>query len=153
MDVREIRRVLPHRFPILLVDRVDQIEPGVSLVATKAVTVNEPCYTGLPDDVDHAYPSTLLVESWCQAAGVLAVQDRPNPDVLSAQVPLFGTITGLELPVPVYPGDVVRHHVRAVKILSNAAVLQGESLVDGVAVMRVRQVVIALRPADALAAP
>ncbi|HEX6074148.1 MAG TPA: beta-hydroxyacyl-ACP dehydratase [Micromonosporaceae bacterium] len=153
MDVREVRAVLPHRFPILLVDRVDQVEPGVSLVATKAVTVNEPCYDGLPDDADHAYPSTLLVESWCQAAGVLAVQDRPNPDVLSAQVPLFGAISGLELPVPVYPGDVVRHHVRALKILSDAAVLRGESVVDDVAVMRVRQVVIALRPAASLTAP
>jgi 3-hydroxyacyl-[acyl-carrier-protein] dehydratase len=152
MDIADIKAVLPHRYPMLLVDRVDEVTPGKSLVATKNVTVNEPCYAHLPEGAtDHAYPASLLVESWCQAAGVLAVQDRPNPDVLTGQVTLFGAITDLELVAPVRPGDVLRHHVRAQKILSNAAVMEGETYVDGVPVMRVGQVVIALRPAADIA--
>jgi 3-hydroxyacyl-[acyl-carrier-protein] dehydratase len=152
MDIADIKALLPHRYPMLLVDRVDEVTPGKSLVATKNVTVNEPCYAHLPEGAtDHAYPASLLVESWCQAAGVLAVQDRPNPDVLTGQVTLFGAITDLELVAPVWPGDVLRHHVRAQKILSNAAIMEGETYVDGVPVMRVGQVVIALRPAADIA--
>lgn len=154
MDIVDIKALLPHRFPILLVDRVDEVVPGHSLVATKNVTVNEPCYAKLPAAAtDHAYPVPLLVESWCQAAGVLAVYDRPNPDVLTGQVTLFGTITDLELGAVVRPGDVLRHHVRAQKILSDAAVLEGETLVGDTTVMRVGQVVIVLRPATELTRP
>jgi len=149
----ELKRLLPHRYPILLVDRVLDVVPGESLVAIKAVTLNEPCYAGLPADAtDHAYPVGLLIESWCQAAGVLAVHDRPNPDVLAGQVTLFGAITDLELIDEVHPGDVLYHRVRAQKLMSAAAVLEGETLVDGRPVMRVGQVVIALRPAAELGA-
>jgi 3-hydroxyacyl-[acyl-carrier-protein] dehydratase len=151
MNIADIRAVLPHRYPMLLVDRVDEVVPGESLAATKAVTANEPCYARLPDGATgHAYPASLLIESWCQAAGVLAVLDMPNPDVVAGQVTLFGAITDLELAAPVWPGDVVRHQVRAQRLLSNAALLEGESLVDGVRVMRVGQIVIALRPAEEL---
>ncbi len=152
MNITEIKALLPHRFPMLLIDRVDDVVPGESLTATKAVTVNEPYYADLPDGVtDHAYPATLLIESWCQAAGVLAVLDRPNPDVLTGQVTLFGAITDLLLEVPVWPGDVLRHRVRAQRILSDAALLEGETLVGDARVMRVGQIVIALRPASELA--
>lgn len=153
MHSAEIKRALPHRYPMLLVDRVLQVVPGESLVATKAVTVNEPCYAGLPASAGraaHAYPVSLLVESWCQAAGLLAVHGKPNPDVLAGRVTLFGTISDLQLLAEVQPGDVLHHHVRAQKILSDAALLEGESLVAGAPVMRVGQVIIVLRAATEL---
>jgi 3-hydroxyacyl-[acyl-carrier-protein] dehydratase len=153
VDLADIKSWLPHRYPILLVDRVDEVEPGQWLVARKAITANEPCYAGLPDDADQAYPASLLIESWCQAAGVLVMHGEPNPDVRTGQVPLFGAITDLELAAPVRPGDVVRHRVRAQKILSTAALLEGESMVDGRCVMRVGQIVVALRPVSELRLP
>ena len=151
MNIAEIRELLPHRYPMLLVDRVDDVVPGESLTATKTVTANEPCYANVPDGTtDHAYPASLLIESWCQAAGVLAVLDMPTPDVLTGQVTLFGAITDLDLEAPVWPGDVLRHQVRAQRLLSNAALLEGETFVGDTRVMRVGQIVIALRSAEEL---
>jgi 3-hydroxyacyl-[acyl-carrier-protein] dehydratase len=107
----------------------------------------------VPDGADHSYPPALLVESWCQAAGLLAVRGQPNPDVLTGRVTLFGAINDLALLAPVRPGELLVHRVRAVKLLSDAAVLQGETLVDGQVVMTVDQIIVVLRPAGELSPP
>ncbi|MBS2962345.1 hypothetical protein KGA66_04755 [Actinocrinis puniceicyclus] len=147
----QIKRLLPHRYPMLLVDRVTAAQPGVSLTAVKAVTVNEPCYRGLSQDADHDYPVSLLIESWCQAAGLLACLDRPNPDVLRGMVTLFGSITDLRLGRPARPGDLLEHRVRLVRAVTDAAVFEGESLLaDGCEALSVASIVIALRPAESL---
>jgi 3-hydroxymyristoyl/3-hydroxydecanoyl-(acyl carrier protein) dehydratase len=146
----DVTGVLPHRFPMLLVDRVIDLVAGQSLVAVKAVTANEPCFSGLPDGVDPVYPPALLVESWTQAAAVLAFVDQPNPDVLTGRVTLFGSITNLELYAPVRPADLV-HRVRLVRLTGDLAVLEGESFVDNSVVMRVGSIIMALRPAGELA--
>lgn len=150
MNATGIKQLLPHRHPMLLIDRILATVPGQSLVATKAVTSNELWYAGLPDDSDHAYPSVLLAESWCQAAGVLVCAGEPNPDVLTGKVTLFGSISGLRLLRPVYPGDLVRHTVRLVRAVSDAAMLAGEATVDGVRVMEVDSIIIALRASAGL---
>jgi 3-hydroxyacyl-[acyl-carrier-protein] dehydratase len=150
LDVAAIKRLLPHRYPILLVDRVVEAEPGQSLVAIKAVTANEPCYAGVCDGPgDYAYPPSLLIESWCQAAGLLMCLETPNPDVLADRVTLFVGITGLRLSGRVRPGDVLTHHVRLVRAFRSEAMLEGESTVGDEVVLRVEHVVIALRPATA----
>ncbi|MEU6479397.1 beta-hydroxyacyl-ACP dehydratase [Streptomyces sp. NPDC047017] len=153
IGISGIKRVLPHRYPMLLVDRVDELVPGERLVAVKAVTVNEPWYQDLAagaDDEQHAYPSVLLVESWCQAAGVLAAWDQPNPDVLAGQVMLFGSIADVVFRRPVLPGDVLEHRVRLVRALSDTVIFEGEALVAGEPVLEVGRVVMALRPAGEL---
>jgi 3-hydroxymyristoyl/3-hydroxydecanoyl-(acyl carrier protein) dehydratase len=152
LEVAAIKRLLPHRFPMLLIDRVTGIRPGESLVAEKAVTAGEPWYEGLADDADHAYPPVLLAESWCQAAGVLACLGQPNPDVLTGRVTLFGSIRKMEFPRAVYPGDVVEHTVRMARMVSDSAALEGESRRGGEVVLRVGLILIALRPAGSLGA-
>jgi 3-hydroxyacyl-[acyl-carrier-protein] dehydratase len=152
LEIADIKRLLPHRYPILLVDRVVSATAGEALTATKAVTANEPCYAAMPDGPgDYAYPPALLIESWCQAAGLLICLDMPNPDVLANQVTLFVGINELELSGRVRPGDVVTHHVRLVRALRNEAVLEGEATVDGLVVLTVGYVIIALRPAGVVA--
>lgn len=153
LDAAAIKRLLPHRHPMLLIDRVTEIRPGESLVALKSVTVSEPWYANLPDDADHAYPPVLLAESWCQAAGVLACLDQPNPDVLTGRVTLFGSIRDLQFRSSVYPGDALRHTVRLVRMLSDAAAMEGETHRDGELVLSVGLIVIALRPAAQLPVP
>jgi 3-hydroxyacyl-[acyl-carrier-protein] dehydratase len=148
--IADLKRMIPHRYPMLLLDRIEGVSQGQELVATKAISANEPWYAGLSHEDDHGYPDVLLVESWCQAAGVLAVRDHLIPDVLSGQVTLFGGITNITLSGRVQPGDVVEHRVRAIKLLSQAAVFEGESLVGDVPVLNVEQIVIVLRPADEL---
>ncbi|HET8680773.1 MAG TPA: beta-hydroxyacyl-ACP dehydratase [Micromonosporaceae bacterium] len=159
----EIKRVLPHRYPMLLVDRVVEVEPGVRLTARKAVSGNEPWYRDLADDTPatgYAYPPTLLVESWCQAAGLLAASDPAGPpdpasdpaglDAPAGRVLLIGAMTGIRFTAEVFPGDLVEHRVRLVRSVGDTAIFEGESLVDGRTVLEVERVVVAMRPAAEL---
>jgi 3-hydroxyacyl-[acyl-carrier-protein] dehydratase len=153
VDTARIQGVLPHRHPMLLVDGVTSIEPGSSLVAVKAVTASEPWFAGTREagpDADFSYPTTLLIESWCQAAGILATWERPNPDVLAGDVMLFGAISGIRIGPPVFPGCVLEHHVRLVRSVAGTLMFAGRSVTQGRDVLEVGQVVMAMRPASTL---
>jgi len=141
------RDLLPHRYPMLLVDRVVEVVAGERLTAVKAVTYNEPWYA---EGADPRYPSALLVESWGQAAGILAVCGRPADDAACAQVMLAGAMTGIEFHRPVYPGDLVRHEVRVYRALSDTMIFEGESWVGEDIAMTLSRMVMAFRPADSL---
>lgn len=153
INAAEIKGLLPHRYPMLLVDRVLELVPGESLVALKAVTCNEPWYQALGEDAaeeQFSYPQTLLVESWGQAAGLLAVQPGTAAAGLSDQVMLAGAMSGVEFLRPVCPGDVLEHRVRVVRALSDAVIFEGESLVGWDVVMRLSHMVMAFRPGGQL---
>ena len=139
-----IKRIIPHRYPILLVDRVLEVRPGRELTAIKAITVNEPHYRDIGAG-DHAYPVPLLIESWAQAAVLLAVWEQPNPDVLAGKIELAGAIKDLTVGVPVHPGEVLRHRVRLVRGVGDTAILAGETDADGGRVLTVGHFVVALR--------
>ncbi|MFC0432509.1 3-hydroxyacyl-ACP dehydratase FabZ family protein [Kutzneria buriramensis] len=156
IGVDRIKRIIPHRHPILLVDRVSTVEPGRSLVAHKAVTAAEPCYQRLGDDTPaggYAYPISLLLESWAQSAVLLACWEQPNPDVLAGKVELAAGIAGVRLLRPVYPGHTVEHRVEIVRSVDDAAVVAGGSLVDDQTVLEVKRFTVALRDSDVLRRP
>lgn len=148
--VAEIRTLLPHRFPILLVDRVIELVPGEKIVAIKAVTCNEPWYAGLADTDDHRYPDTLIVESFMQAAGLL-VKLGIEMDVPDGHVPIAGKLSGLEFHRRAVPGDVLTHEIRLVKRTSDTIIVAGECTVDGEVVVSFSRVMLAFRPGDVLA--
>ncbi|MFY1670054.1 3-hydroxyacyl-ACP dehydratase FabZ family protein [Plantactinospora sp. WMMB334] len=151
--VAEIRRVVPHRYPILLLDRVVELVPGERLTAVKAVSCTEACFQRLGDgagDRDYAYPATLIVESWAQAGVLLATWEKPNPDVLVGMVGLAGAINNVSFGAPVYPGDLLEHRVRLVKVVGDTVILEGETVVGDRTVMRVGQFVETQRPVSAL---
>ncbi|WP_019819300.1 3-hydroxyacyl-ACP dehydratase FabZ family protein, partial [Saccharomonospora saliphila] len=155
LDAAGIRALLPHRYPVLLVDQVTELVPGRRLTARKAVSGNEPWYAGTGATATRrelAYPQTLLIESWCQAAGVLATARCPNPDVTSGRVMLFGGLSGVEFAHDVLPGDLVEHHVEIVRELSDTVLVTGRSTVAGRVVLTVERVVMTFRPAEALRA-
>ncbi|OEU87545.1 3-hydroxyacyl-ACP dehydratase [Streptomyces abyssalis] len=148
-----VRAVLPHRFPMLLVDRVLERVPGERITALKAVSVNEPWYQDLSDGAPeeaYDYPGVLIVESWCQAAGILIASENPNPDVLDGQVMLFGGISDVQFCGRVRPGDVMEHRVDLVRALTDTVIFEGSCHVDGRLVARIGRVVMALRPASEL---
>lgn len=147
--VVDVLERLPHRYPMLLIDRITAIEPGRSLTAIKAVTCNEPWFAGSGDE-DPCLPSVLLAESWCQAAGVLAVWDAPNTDVTEGSVMLLGSIADLRFEGRVQPGDVVEHSVRLVRALSDTVIVEGESRVGEQVVLEVGRVAMVLRGAEVL---
>jgi 3-hydroxyacyl-[acyl-carrier-protein] dehydratase len=143
-----VRRILPHRGPMLLVDRVLSLEPGRRLTAVKNITGTDPWIAGAPGSA--AYPPVLLVESWCQAAGVLVTNERPNPDVLTGDVLLFGGMSEVRIAGPVVVGDVLRHTVSLVRDLGDSAVVEGTAEVGDRVVLEVGRVIMARRKAGVL---
>ena len=105
MDVTEIRKYLPHRYPFLLVDRVVELKPGESIVAYKNLTVNEPLFDGhFPDKP--VFPGVLLVEAMAQAAGILGFKtmDKTPED---GSIYYFVGADKLRFKHPCVPGDRV----------------------------------------------
>jgi 3-hydroxyacyl-[acyl-carrier-protein] dehydratase len=103
MDIHEILRKLPHRYPILLVDRVLELEKGKRILALKNVTINEPFFTG---HFPHrpVMPGVLMLEALAQAAAVLAFETLGvTPD--DKTVYYFAGIDGARFKRPVEPGD------------------------------------------------
>jgi 3-hydroxyacyl-[acyl-carrier-protein] dehydratase len=150
-----IKTFIPHRFPILLVDRVLEVVPRERITTLKAVTCNEPWFAELPDgtpDDGYAYPIALLVESWCQTAALLSAWPSLDGDATETadQVALFGGMSGIEILRPVLPGDVIRHEVRITKELGDTWIFEGNSTVDGSPVMVVDSLMTALRPSSVL---
>ena len=112
MDVNEIRKYLPHRYPFLLVDRVVDLVPGESIVAYKNVTVNEPFFNGhFPDHP--VMPGVLIVEAMAQAAGVLGFKtmDKTPQD---GSIYYFVGSDKLRFKRPVVPGDQLQLEAKIV---------------------------------------
>ncbi len=103
MDVNEIRKYLPHRYPFLLVDRVTELTEGESIVAYKNVTVNEPFFNGhFPDHP--VMPGVLIVEAMAQAAGILGFKTMGKTPQ-DGSIYYFVGSDKLRFKRPVVPGD------------------------------------------------
>lgn len=129
MDIHEILRYLPHRYPIILVDRVLQIESGKRIVAVKNVTINEPVFMG---HFPHypVMPGVLIIESLAQAAAILSfvsMATKPDPD----SVYYFAGIDGARFKRPVGPGDQLRLEVEILREMRGVVKFGGRALVDG----------------------
>ena len=106
LNVQEVLRVIPHRYPFLLVDRVLESEPGKRIVAEKNVTINEWFFQGHFPDFP-IMPGVLIVEALAQAGAVLLLSDES----VKGQVPLFAGIDNCRFRAQVTPGDVLRLEV------------------------------------------
>ncbi|MEU9349544.1 hotdog domain-containing protein [Streptomyces griseoloalbus] len=153
LTAADVRATLPHRYPMLLVDRV--LDTGDDRIrALKAVTLNEPWYARLgpsPAGDALAYPDFLLIESWTQTAGILAT--RLAGDAADGQVMLFGSMSGIEFHRRVFPGDTVEHHARLERAVNDTMIFAGESTVGGEPLLTVGQITMAFRPGGTLAPP
>jgi len=126
-DIEWILSVLPHRYPILLVDRVLEMEPGKRIVAVKNVTINEPVFLGhFPGRP--VMPGVLLVEGMAQAGGLLLLHDIPDRQ---SKLLLFASIEEAKFRRPVVPGDQIRYEIEVLRLRSTYCKLAGKALVDG----------------------
>ena len=126
MDVRRVMAALPHRYPMLLVDRVESLEPDVRIVATKAVTINEPFFAGhFPGRP--IMPGVLIVEALAQAAGVLAVESLGLAG--SGKLVYFMAIDGAKFRTPVEPGVLLTLEVEFVQKRSSVCKFSGRAMI------------------------
>lgn len=126
-DIEWIMSVLPHRYPILLVDRVLEIEPKKRIVALKNVTVNEQIFLGhFPGRP--VFPGVLLIEGMAQAGGLLLLHDLPDRE---NKLLYFAGIEEAKFRRPVVPGDQVRYEVEVLRLRSTFGKVAGKVLVDG----------------------
>ncbi|MDQ3245401.1 MAG: 3-hydroxyacyl-ACP dehydratase FabZ [Pseudomonadota bacterium] len=128
LDIRRVMAALPHRYPMLLIDRVESLDPDRSIVAIKAVTINENFFQGhFPGRP--IMPGVLIVEALAQAAGVLAVESLGLAN--SGKLVYFMAIDGAKFRTPVEPGVLLRLEVDFVQKRSSVCKFAGRALVDG----------------------
>ncbi|MGA9472205.1 MAG: 3-hydroxyacyl-ACP dehydratase FabZ [Terriglobales bacterium] len=127
MDIHDILKILPHRFPFLLIDRVVELERMKRIVALKNVTITEPFFQGhFPDKP--IMPGVLIVEAIAQAGGLLLLTEVPNRDEM---LMVFTGIEKARFRRPVVPGDQLRIEVEVRAWRMTAARLEGKAYVDG----------------------
>ena len=129
LEIDAIREILPHRYPFLLVDRIEELETE-RVVGIKNVTVNEPFFAGHFPDYP-VMPGVLIIEAMAQVAGVLVlsgIPDRKNKLVLLAGV------DGAKFRKPVRPGDQLRMEMKVLRSRATMAKVSGTATVDGAVV-------------------
>lgn len=128
MDVRAVMAALPHRYPMLLIDRVVSLVPGKSIHAVKAVSVNEPFFQGhFP--TRPIMPGVLIVEAIAQAAGVLAVESLGLAG--SGKLVYFMGIDGAKFRSPVEPGCLIDFHIEITQLRGAVCKFTGKAFVEG----------------------
>jgi beta-hydroxyacyl-ACP dehydratase FabZ len=133
VDIDEIRRLLPHRYPFLLVDKIVELELSKRIVGIKNVTINEPFFTGhFPEKP--IMPGVLILEAMAQAGGVLAFKSFPG---MEGSV-FFTGIDDARFRKPVIPGDQLKLVVEVVRHRREIWVFDGKALVDDEVVAEAR---------------
>lgn len=114
LDIEQIRAILPHREPFLLIDRVVELEPGVRAIGIKNVTVNESFFRGhFPQRA--IMPGVLIIEVMAQAGGVMILALPEHRGKLA----YLGTVNNAKFRRPIVPGDVLRAEVKLVRARGN----------------------------------
>jgi 3-hydroxyacyl-[acyl-carrier-protein] dehydratase len=150
MDLLEIQKLLPHRYPFLLVDRVTEIEPGKRLVAFKNVTINEPFFNGhFPGHP--VMPGVLIVEAMAQAAALLAYKSE-GMDPAQKITYLMG-IDNARFRKPVVPGDRLQFEIQVLRHKGPIWKQRGVATVDGVKVAEAEFLATVVDKHAAAAAP
>jgi 3-hydroxyacyl-[acyl-carrier-protein] dehydratase len=127
LDIQQIMSILPHRYPLLLIDRVLEMERKTRIVAIKNVTINEPHFAGHFPDFP-IMPGVLIVEAIAQAGGALLLTEIPDRD---SKLMVFTGIDSAKFRRPVVPGDQLRIEVTVLNWRTNAVRMRGIATVEG----------------------
>ena len=127
MDINDLMRILPHRYPFLLIDRVVELKKKERIVALKNVTINEPFFQGHFPGFP-IMPGVLIVEAMAQAGGALLLTEIPDRD---NKLMVFTGIERARFRRPVVPGDQVRIEIEVKAWRETAVRMEGKAFVAG----------------------
>jgi len=127
LDIHEIQRLIPHRYPFLLVDRILEMELGKRIVGIKNVTINEPYFVGHFPGYP-VVPGVLILESMAQAGGVLVKKTLNVPE---DKLMFFMGIDRAKFRKPVFPGDQLRIELEVLNLHARYAKVRGKAFVEG----------------------
>ena len=130
-NVVEIQKILPHRFPFLLVDRIDTLTPGEYVEGYKNVSISEPIFQGhFPDHP--IYPGVMIIEGMAQAGGVLAFKsmDNATQEEIENKVVYFMSIDKAKFRAPVTPGDKLVYKINVIRNKGAVWQLDAKAYVD-----------------------
>ena len=131
IDVVEIQKILPHRYPFLLIDRVVELEPSKFITGYKNITIAEQVFQGhFPGHP--IYPGVMIIEGMAQAGGILAFKSMGEEEQANTEdkVVYFMSIDGAKFRSPVRPGDRLEYRLEVLKHKGNIWVLAGKAFVD-----------------------
>ena len=128
LDVNEIMKILPHRFPFLMVDRIVEMDPGKKIVGIKNVTINEPFFPGHFPGYP-VMPGVLIIEAMAQVAGILGILTFDEND--RNKITYFTGIDNAKFRRPVVPGDQLRMELEVLDCKRGIWFFQGKAFVDG----------------------
>lgn len=127
-DIGEILKLLPHRYPFVLVDRVQEITPGEAIKVLKNVTINEPFFPGhFP--AEPVMPGVLVMEGMAQAGALLAY--LTEPDKIGKNLVYFAGMDKVRFRQKIVPGDQIIFEIHVLKRKSKLYKLSGKAYVDG----------------------
>ena len=131
MDVVEIQKILPHRYPLLLIDRVTEVTNNEKLLGFKNVSIGEQVFEGhFPGHP--IYPGVMILEGMAQAGGILAFKSMDMTEEEAAEkVVYFMSIDKAKFRAPVRPGDRLEYEITVIKNKGAIWMLQGKAYVDG----------------------
>jgi beta-hydroxyacyl-ACP dehydratase FabZ len=130
LDAQEIQRLLPHRYPFLLVDRVLGLEKGKRITGIKNVSINEAFFQGhFPGEP--IMPGVLIIEAMAQVAGILAVKSQEDNLDISRKIVYFTSIDRARFRKPVLPGDQVQFEIEILQVRAPYWKFRGVALVKG----------------------
>ena len=119
LGIKEIKEIIPHRHPFLLVDCIEELEPGVRAVGYKAVTYNEPYFSGhFPEEP--VMPGVLIVEAMAQCSGIMVLSNVPDPENYSTY---FMKIDGVKFKRKVVPGDTLQFEIHLLEPIRRGVAL------------------------------
>lgn len=126
-DINEIKKLLPHRYPFLLIDRIIELVPKERVVGIKQVTANEFFFQGHFPEAP-VMPGVLIIEALAQCGAVLALREIEDR---ATKIPYFSGIDNARFRLPVVPGDTLRLEITALRIGQRIQKMRGEAYVDG----------------------
>jgi len=127
IDIREIMEIMPHRYPFLLVDRIESLKAGEEIIGIKNVTINEPFFAGhFPGNP--IMPGVLIIEAMAQVGGVLAFHSSPKE--WAGSLVYFMGIDKVRFRKPVVPGDQLRLKLTTIRQKQRVFRMRGEAYVE-----------------------